>query len=226
MIKERKRTYTQEEVNELKKWFDSQELPPTMQIDKAAFTPNLKDTVDMLFEQAYVCYENPKIDVYKRQVDGFAYQEAEVPVNERPEIDRWILSVLNSLVKNVDACYNDYEPTKACLLYTSAQSIMKPLMPYVDVCIGNEEDAELCLGFKPEANVEAGETNAEGYKGIFKACLLYTSEDCWIGGGAILCPGVKIGHRCIIGAGSVVTKDIPDNSVAVGNPAKVIRKVD
>lgn len=47
MIKERKRTYTQEEVNELKKWFDSQELPPTMQIDKAAFTPNLKDTVDM-----------------------------------------------------------------------------------------------------------------------------------------------------------------------------------
>ena len=37
---------------------------------------------------------------------------------------------------------------------------------------------------------------------------------------------VKIGHRCIIGAGSVVTKDIPDNSVAVGNPAKVIRKVD
>ena len=51
-MKERKRTYTEEEVNELKKWFDSQSLPPTMQIDKAAFTPNLKDTVDMLFEQA------------------------------------------------------------------------------------------------------------------------------------------------------------------------------
>ena len=45
-MKERKRTYTEEEVNELKKWFDSQSLPPTMQIDKAAFTPNLKDTVD------------------------------------------------------------------------------------------------------------------------------------------------------------------------------------
>ena len=51
-------------------------------------------------------------------VDGFAYQEAEVPVNERPEIDRWIQSVLNSLVKNVDACYNDYEPTKAGRLIT------------------------------------------------------------------------------------------------------------
>lgn len=49
-----------------------------------------------------------------------------------------------------------------------AQSIMKPLMAYVDVCIGNEEDAELCLGFKPDANVEAGETSAEGYFEIFK----------------------------------------------------------
>lgn len=50
-----------------------------------------------------------------------------------------------------------------------AQSIMRPLMKYVDVCIGNEEDAELCLGFKPDADVEGGETNAEGYKGIFMA---------------------------------------------------------
>ena len=50
-----------------------------------------------------------------------------------------------------------------------AQSVMRPLMQYVDVCIGNEEDAELCLGFKPEADVEGGKTDAEGYKGIFKA---------------------------------------------------------
>ncbi len=49
-----------------------------------------------------------------------------------------------------------------------AQSIMKPLMQYVDVCIGNEEDAELCLGFKPIANVEHGDTSPEGYKSIFK----------------------------------------------------------
>lgn len=60
MIKERKRTYTQEEVNELKKWFDSQELPPTMQIDKAAFTPNLKDTVDMLFNRPMYATKIPK----------------------------------------------------------------------------------------------------------------------------------------------------------------------
>ena len=46
-------------------------------------------------------------------LDGFAYEEEDVPMAERPEIDRWILSELNSLIKNVDECYADYEPTKA-----------------------------------------------------------------------------------------------------------------
>ena len=46
-------------------------------------------------------------------VDGFEYAEAELPMEKRPEIDRWIISVLNTLIKDVDACYQDYEPTKA-----------------------------------------------------------------------------------------------------------------
>ena len=46
-------------------------------------------------------------------LDGFCYGENEIPVAERPEIDRWIISELNTLVKNVDACYTDYEPTRA-----------------------------------------------------------------------------------------------------------------
>jgi len=46
-------------------------------------------------------------------VDGFTYAEDEVPVNQRPEIDRWILSLLNSLIKEVEEAYEDYEPTRA-----------------------------------------------------------------------------------------------------------------
>lgn len=46
-------------------------------------------------------------------IDGFSYSEPEVPLNERPEIDRWILSELNTLIKDVDSYYADYEPTKA-----------------------------------------------------------------------------------------------------------------
>ena len=58
-------------------------------------------------------------------------------------------------------------------LWTSekAISIMRPLMEYVDVCIGNEEDAELCLGFKPNSDVTSGKTDAEGYKKIFDEML-------------------------------------------------------
>ena len=58
-------------------------------------------------------------------------------------------------------------------LWTSekAISIMRPLMKYVDVCIGNEEDAALCLGFKPDADVEHGNTDAAGYYNIFKGMM-------------------------------------------------------
>lgn len=58
-------------------------------------------------------------------------------------------------------------------LWTSekAISIMRPLMQYVDVCIGNEEDAALCLGFKPDADVEHGNTDASGYYNIFKGMM-------------------------------------------------------
>ncbi len=49
-----------------------------------------------------------------------------------------------------------------------ARSVMTPLMEYVDVCIGNEEDAQKCLGFTPKADVEGGKTEAEGYRDIFR----------------------------------------------------------
>ncbi len=51
-------------------------------------------------------------------------------------------------------------------------------------------------------------------------------SDVWVGGGAIICPGVTIGHRVVIGAGSVVTRDIPSDTFAAGNPCKVIKQID
>lgn len=50
-------------------------------------------------------------------------------------------------------------------------------------------------------------------------------DNVWIGGGAIICPGVSIGDDTVVGAGAVVTKDLPAGVVAAGNPARVIRKV-
>jgi maltose O-acetyltransferase len=51
-------------------------------------------------------------------------------------------------------------------------------------------------------------------------------SDTWVGGGTIICPGVTIGARSVIGAGSVVIKDIPADSFAAGNPCKVIKPLD
>ena len=50
-------------------------------------------------------------------------------------------------------------------------------------------------------------------------------SDVWVGGGAIICPGVKIGSRAVVGAGSVVTRNIPDSVFAAGNPCRVIREL-
>jgi maltose O-acetyltransferase len=65
----------------------------------------------------------------------------------------------------------------------------------------------------------------ERSSGVEFAKPISIGEDVWIGGSAVICPGVSIGDRSVIGAGSVVTKDIPPDVVAVGNPCKVIRKL-
>lgn len=57
------------------------------------------------------------------------------------------------------------------------------------------------------------------------ALPVFIGDDVWIGGGAIICPGVSIGDRTVIGAGSVVTKDIPADVVAAGNPCKIIKSL-
>ena len=66
----------------------------------------------------------------------------------------------------------------------------------------------------------------ERRKPVERGLAIRIGDDCWLGGGVIVCPGVTIGNRCIIAAGSVVTRDIPDDSLAAGNPAVVKRKLN
>ncbi|HDY8018443.1 TPA: DapH/DapD/GlmU-related protein [Vibrio vulnificus] len=61
------------------------------------------------------------------------------------------------------------------------------------------------------------------YQGFYEAKSVTLKKGCWIGAGVIILPGVTIGKNSVVGAGSVVTKCVPDYSVAVGNPAKVIK---
>lgn len=62
-------------------------------------------------------------------------------------------------------------------------------------------------------------------KGYQYNAPVHIGKNCWIGAGAIIIPGITIGDHSVIGAGSVVTKDIPSNVLAVGNPCKVLREI-
>ena len=62
--------------------------------------------------------------------------------------------------------------------------------------------------------------------GLESGRAIEIGDDVWIGGAAIICPGVTIGNRSVIGAGSVVTKDIPDDVFAAGNPCRVLKNIE
>lgn len=94
------------------------------------------------------------------------------------------------------------------------------------------DDADIYVGdntmFGPNVTVATAghpilpELREKGYQYVVPVRI---GRNCWIGSGAIILPGVTVGDNVVIGAGSVVTKDIPSNTVAVGNPCRVIREV-
>lgn len=63
-------------------------------------------------------------------------------------------------------------------------------------------------------------------QGVEMAYPIKIGNNVWVGGNTVICPGVTIGDNAVIGAGSVVTKDIPADVVAVGNPCKVLKKIE
>jgi len=67
--------------------------------------------------------------------------------------------------------------------------------------------------------------NAELRRSVEYGKPVQIGSDVWVGGGAIICPGVRIGSRTVIGAGSVVTRDLPEGVFAAGNPCRLIREI-
>jgi maltose O-acetyltransferase len=86
-----------------------------------------------------------------------------------------------------------------------------------DVSIGPR--VQLLTAWHPVEDHEARRTGWEG------ASPIAIGDNSWIGAGAILCPGVTVGGHSVVGAGSVVTNDIPAHVVAAGNPCRIIREV-
>lgn len=99
------------------------------------------------------------------------------------------------------------------------------------IVIGNNAliapNVQIYTAFHPTNVIERFGVSKED--GTFEFCKTQTApviigDNVWIGGGAIIMPGVTIGNNVVIGAGSVVTKNIPDNTIAYGNPCRVMKE--
>lgn len=104
-----------------------------------------------------------------------------------------------------------------------------------------QDDAEVTIGddcdFGPNVTIvtplhpmlpdeRGGIITASGdIKRLCYARPVHIGNNCWLGAGVTVCPGVTIGNGCVVGAGSVVTEDIPDNTFAAGVPCRVIRRI-
>ncbi len=102
---------------------------------------------------------------------------------------------------------------------------------YINVNCNFVDDGRIEIGknvlFGPAVTVATvGHPINPDLRGYMYAETVKICDNAWVGGGAIICPGVTIGENSVIGAGSVVTKDIPANCVAAGNPCKVLREIN
>lgn len=119
---------------------------------------------------------------------------------------------LTGLCANVTIGTNCYIGAGLSVLAGANVSIGDSVLIASDVFIGSENH-----GMNPES-----ETPYMDQPLVCKPVVI--SDGCWIGEKACVLPGVSIGKKCVIGAGSVVTKDVPDFSIAAGNPAKVMKR--
>lgn len=102
---------------------------------------------------------------------------------------------------------------------------------YINVNCNFIDDGEINIGknvlFGPAVTIATvGHPIHPGMREYMYCDPVNIKDNVWVGGGSTICPGVTIGENSVIGAGSVVTKDIPANVVAAGNPCKVIREIN
>lgn len=102
---------------------------------------------------------------------------------------------------------------------------------YINFNCNFVDDTKIIIGkkvlFGPAVTIATvGHPINPNYREYMYADPVKIGDNCWIGANSTICPGVTIGENSVIGAGSVVTKDIPANSVAVGNPCKVLRTIN
>jgi maltose O-acetyltransferase len=184
--------------------------------------PERTEKEKMLAGEKYNCLD-PDLDIERQKVKEhlWLYNRTEF-LSKRKPVLRQLLGQLgqNSIV----------EPPFYCVygqnIYIGDYSFLNLGCTILDcnkVKIGNH----VMIGPNVQIYTAAHELLAEErIQGLEVAKPVVIEDRVWIGGGAILLPGVSIGHNAVVGAGAVVSRSVPVNTIVVGNPARVIREID
>jgi maltose O-acetyltransferase len=177
----------------------------------------------MLDDDPYIALDPELQQMYRRAqnlLDTFN-RSAYADIDTRREVIKTLFGAIGSNFKIERPFYCDY----GCHIYAQDNLYINFDCTILDgnkVYLGNNvllaPKVQIYTAYHP---IDPQLRNA----GVEMAASISIGDNVWIGGGAIICPGVSIGENTTIGAGSVVTKAIPANVVAVGNPCRVIRRI-
>lgn len=176
----------------------------------------------MLAGENYNCLE-PELEADRQQTKKLLYQYNKTETEEeRPPILRQLLGAFGreSLIWPPFFCSYGYNTFIGDFVFIN---YMCTILDGNQVHIGNHVMMGPAVQMYTAQHPLQAEPRIQGWE---VAQPITIEDNVWIGGGAILLPGVTIGRNAVIGAGAVVSRDVPPNCVAVGNPARVIKEIE
>lgn len=144
---------------------------------------------------------------------------------EEPELRRKLIAELFGVIGNKFEIEPSFQCDYGCNIYAGENLFVNFGAVFLD-CAPIRIGRNVMMAPGVHLYTATHPTNAvERASGREFALPITIGDDVWLGGGVIVCPGATIGDACVIGAGSVVTKNIPPGMIAVGNPCRVLRPV-
>lgn len=176
----------------------------------------------MLAGETYNCMD-PDLEVERQKVKKMLrdYNQMEATPERRTALQRLLGHIgQNSFIEPPFYCVYGYN------IYLGDHVFLNVLCNILD-CNEVEIGDHVMIGPSVQIYTAAHAIQAEPRnRGMEVAKAVVIEDNVWIGGAAILLPGVRIGKNAVVGAGAVVSRDVPANTVVVGNPARVIREIE